>query len=117
MLIATGFNALSTMITARAIRSTRNERQMKLPKRLLGSCRLAGALAAETRTSCGPNSARVSRTQLLPSTYPIHHSHDRRYLRSICPAHNRLAAERVYGGAFIRRQVAERNGEQRPPPN
>jgi hypothetical protein len=38
--------------------------------------------------------------------FAFHHSHDERFLRLFCKAHNRLAAERVYGAAFIQAKVA-----------
>ena len=53
----------------------------------------------------------TSRTGLqIEHTRPfaIHHDHDELYLRAYCPAHNRLAAERVYGAAFIRQKIDER---------
>ncbi len=40
--------------------------------------------------------------------FAIFRSHDERFLRLLCPEHNRLAAERVYGAAFIRRKIDER---------
>ena len=40
--------------------------------------------------------------------FAIHHSHDEQYLRAYCPAHNRLAAERVFGRAFIHRKIDAR---------
>ena len=46
--------------------------------------------------------------------FGIFHSHDERFLRLLCPAHNRLAAERVYGADFIQRKIDERRGRQRP---
>ena len=33
--------------------------------------------------------------------------HDERLMRLLCPAHNRLEAERVYGKAFIQRKIAQ----------
>ena len=42
--------------------------------------------------------------------FGIYRSHDERFLRLLCPAHNRLAAERVYGASFIARKIAERRG-------
>ena len=40
--------------------------------------------------------------------FGIYRSHDERYLRLLCPKHNRLAAERVYGAAHIQRKIDER---------
>ena len=40
--------------------------------------------------------------------FGIFHSHDERFLKLLCAAHNRLAAERVYGAAFIRRKIDKR---------
>lgn len=42
--------------------------------------------------------------------FGIYRSHDERFLRLLCPAHNRLAAERVYGAAYIQRKITERRG-------
>jgi len=53
----------------------------------------------------------TSRTGLqIEHTRPfgIYRSHDERFLELRCPAHNRLAAERVYGAAFIQRKIAQR---------
>ena len=41
--------------------------------------------------------------------FAIHHDHDERYLRAYCAAHNRLAAERVYGSAFIKSKIDGRS--------
>jgi len=38
--------------------------------------------------------------------FALYHSHDERYLRLYCKAHNRLSAERVYGVEFIQRKIA-----------
>jgi hypothetical protein len=43
-------------------------------------------------------------------------SHDERFLKLLCPAHNRLAAERVYGAAYIRRKIEERQAPRDGPP-
>ncbi len=40
--------------------------------------------------------------------FGIFHSNDERFLALLCPQHNALAAERVYGAAFIRRKIDER---------
>ena len=40
--------------------------------------------------------------------FGIFHSHDERFLKLLCAAHNRLAAVRVYGAAFIQRKNDER---------
>ena len=42
--------------------------------------------------------------------FGICRSHDERFLRLLCPSHNRWAAERVYGTAFIQRKIGERRG-------
>jgi hypothetical protein len=38
--------------------------------------------------------------------FALYRSHDERYLRLYCRAHNRLSAERVYGVEFIQRKIA-----------
>ena len=40
--------------------------------------------------------------------FGIYRSHDERFLKLYCPAHNRLAAERVYGAGFIQQKIDER---------
>ena len=40
--------------------------------------------------------------------FAIFRSHDERFLRLLCPAHNRLAAEHVYGAEFIQRKIDKR---------
>ncbi len=53
--------------------------------------------------------------------FAIFRSHDERFLRLLCPPHNRLAAEHVYGAEFIqqkidkRRKIDERRGRQEVP--
>lgn len=49
--------------------------------------------------------------------FGIYHSHDERYLRAFCPAHNRLAAEHAYGAEFIQRKIEDRRrrAELTPP--
>lgn len=42
--------------------------------------------------------------------FGIYRSHDERFLKLLCAQHNRLAAERVYGAAFIQRKIEERRG-------
>ncbi len=42
--------------------------------------------------------------------FAIFRSHDERFLRLLCPPHNRLAAEHVYGAEFIQRKIDERRG-------
>jgi len=37
--------------------------------------------------------------------FALHRSHDERYLRLYCTAHNRLSAERVFGAAFIQDKI------------
>jgi hypothetical protein len=37
--------------------------------------------------------------------FAIHRSHDERFLRVFCRSHNRLAAEKVYGAAFIQEKI------------
>jgi hypothetical protein len=39
--------------------------------------------------------------------FAIYRSHDERHLKILCRAHNRLAAERVYGAEFIRSKIDE----------
>jgi len=38
--------------------------------------------------------------------FALYRSHDERFLKLYCKAHNRLAAERVYGPEFIQRKIA-----------
>jgi hypothetical protein len=40
--------------------------------------------------------------------FGIYRSHDERFLRAYCPPHNRFAAERAYGRAFIQRKIDEK---------
>ena len=47
--------------------------------------------------------------------FAIFRSHDERFLRLLCPAHNRLAAEHVYGAEFIQRKIDA--SRRRPSPN
>jgi hypothetical protein len=47
--------------------------------------------------------------------FAIFRSHDERFLRLLCPAHNRLAAEHVYGAEFIQRKIDERRGRREVP--
>ena len=58
---------------------------------------------------CGPDGSRCSsRTGLeVEHTRPfaVYHSHDERYLRIYCPAHNLQAARKYYGQEFIRRKI------------
>lgn len=49
--------------------------------------------------------------------FGIFRSHDERFLRLLCPAHNRLAAERVYGAGFIQRKINERRAAARSAPS
>ena len=68
----------------------------------------------------GPDGSRcTSRTGLqIEHTRPfaVYRSHDERFLKAFCPAHNLFAAERFYGREFIRRKIAagrrERSGRQ-----
>ena len=58
---------------------------------------------------CGPDGTRsTARAALhidpgLP--FGIHRNNDERFLQLLCPAHDLLQAERVYGSAFIRRKI------------
>lgn len=45
--------------------------------------------------------------------FAIFRSHDERFLRLLCPAHNRLAAERVYGTGFIQGKIDTRRAAGR----
>ncbi len=47
--------------------------------------------------------------------FAIFRSHDEQFLRILCPPHNRLAAEHVYGAEFIQRKIDERRGCQEVP--
>ena len=47
--------------------------------------------------------------------FAIFRSHDEQFLRILCPAHNRLAAEHVYGAEFIQRKIDERRGRREVP--
>lgn len=62
----------------------------------------------------GPGGTRCpSRTGLQMEhvrPFGIYRSHDERFLKLLCPQHNRLAAERVYGAGFIQRKIDERRG-------
>ena len=49
--------------------------------------------------------------------FGIFRSHDERFLKLLCPAHNGLAAERVYGAAFIQRKIDERRRRREAPRN
>ena len=40
--------------------------------------------------------------------FAIFRSHDERFLRLLCPPHNRLAAEHVYGAEFIQQKIDKR---------
>ena len=42
--------------------------------------------------------------------FAIFRSHNERFRRLLCPPHNRLAAEHVYGAEFIQRKIDERRG-------
>ena len=46
--------------------------------------------------------------------FAIFRSHDERFLRLLCPAHNRLAAEHVYGAEFIQRKIDKRRKREVP---
>ena len=73
----------------------------------------------------GPDGTRCrSRTGLQIEhlrPFAIFRSHDERFLGLLCPPHNRLAAEHVYGAEFIqqkiekRRKIDERPGHQEVP--
>lgn len=60
----------------------------------------------------GPDGARCrSRTGLqIEHTKPfaVYRTHDERFLRAFCPAHNLFAAERFYGREFVRRKITAR---------
>ncbi len=47
--------------------------------------------------------------------FAIFRSHDEQFLRLLCPPHNRLAAEHVYGEKFIQRKIDERRGRREVP--
>ena len=47
--------------------------------------------------------------------FGIYHSNDERFLKLRCAQHNRLAAERVYGAAFIQRKIDERRRSREAP--
>ena len=57
----------------------------------------------------GPDGARcISRTGLqVEHTMPlaVWRTHDERYLKAFCPAHNRFAAEKFFGREFIRQKI------------
>ena len=57
----------------------------------------------------GPDGTRCrSRTGLQVEhvrPFALHRSHDEKYLRLYCDAHNRWSAERVYGAAFIQEKI------------
>jgi hypothetical protein len=37
--------------------------------------------------------------------FAVYHTHDERYLRVFCPAHNLFAATRFYGREFIQQKI------------
>ena len=45
--------------------------------------------------------------------FAVYRSHDERYLRAFCRAHNRLAAEKFYGREFIERRIEERRSNEK----
>jgi len=47
--------------------------------------------------------------------FALHRSHEERFLRLFCSPHNRLAAEKVFGTAFIRKKID--GSRRRPLPN
>ncbi len=47
--------------------------------------------------------------------FGIYHSNDERFLLLLCARHNGLAAERVYGAAFIQRKIDERRRSREAP--
>ena len=47
--------------------------------------------------------------------FGIYHSNDERFLNLLCAAHNGLAAERIYGAAFIQRKIDERRRSRAAP--
>ena len=47
--------------------------------------------------------------------FAIFRSHDEQFLFLLCPPHNRLAAEHVYGAEFIQRKIDERRGRREVP--
>jgi hypothetical protein len=47
--------------------------------------------------------------------FALFRSHDERFLAALCPAHNLLAAEHVYGAEFIQRKMDERRGRREVP--
>ena len=38
--------------------------------------------------------------------FAVYRTHEEKYLRAFCPAHNRCAARRFYGPEFIERKIA-----------
>ncbi|TDI39077.1 MAG: hypothetical protein E2P02_19295 [Acidobacteria bacterium] len=60
----------------------------------------------------GPDGTRCTARAALQidhtDPFGIFHSNNESILRILCPAHNRLEAERVYGPAFIQRKIDER---------
>ena len=71
---------------------------------------------------CGPDGTRCTARAGLhvdhESPFGIFRSNDEGILRLLCPAHNGLEAERVYGAAFIQRKIDERRkgkGQSRSP--
>ena len=47
--------------------------------------------------------------------FAIFRSHDEQFLRLLCPAHNLLAAEHVYGAEFIQRKIDKRRARREVP--
>ena len=44
--------------------------------------------------------------------FAIYRSHEERFLRAMCRRHNLFEAERVYGPAFIRAKIDEKNRQK-----
>jgi hypothetical protein len=57
---------------------------------------------AEDGTRCRAR-AGLEIEHLLP--FALYRTHDEKHLRLFCGPHNRLAAEKVYGAAFIRNKI------------
>ena len=105
------------------------EKQSEEPQRgeTRGSPAVARQVSAEVRErvlekarhSCeyrGPDGARCrSRTGLqIEHTRPfsVYRTHDERYLRAFCPAHNLYAAEKFFGRHFIREKIDAARSEK-----
>ena len=68
---------------------------------------------------CGPDGLRCSSWTGLQAEhtrpFAVYRSHDERYLRAFCPAHNLQAARKFYGQDFVRRKLEAARRERTAP--